>query len=492
MRPSALQIAIPLLMLVTAANASAAPLHDTSTSHIRQIEQNLLPAIQVAGVHSPRRSLAQRMRETHTPGVSIAFFKGGHIVWTKAWGYTELASHRKVTPETLFQAGSISKSVSAVGAMSLVQDGKLALDEDVNPHLQSWRIPESPFASREHVTLRRLLTHTAGLNVHGFEGYSRGKPVPTLVQALQGAKPANSAAIVLESEPGAKYRYSGGGYLVAQLLMTEISGKDFPELLRERVLAPAGMISSTFEQPLPAHLMGREAHGYDALGKSVPGGWNVYPEMTAAGLWTTPSDLARFAIAMQDAYDGRSATMLKPETARAMLTPTAAGRGIGFGVKAIDDRVSFGHSGENIGFVAELRAYATGQRQGVAIMTNGAGGEVLAPEILRSVAATYGWTDYLPPTRRAVPSQPAARAAYAGAYEVAGETELKVISNGGRLALLSEYSGPKPARLFADVEGRLFEPISGVELTFMRGPGGTVAGVKVAGPGYSFDAVRRR
>ena len=232
--------------------------------------------------------LAEQMEYYKVPGVSVAFFESDHVVWAKGYGYADVAQKIPVTPETLFQAASISKPVSALAALHLVEEGKLSLDEDVNAKLKSWRVPENEFTKNQKVTLRRLLTHSAGLTVHGFPGYASDEKVPTIVQMLGGEKPANTPAVRVDTEPGRILRYSGGGFTVMQFLLTDVTGKGFPELLIELVLRPAGMDRSTYQQPLPKDMERSEDTPYLTNGEAVKGGPHRI-RRGRRGLWTTPS-----------------------------------------------------------------------------------------------------------------------------------------------------------------------------------------------------------
>ena len=217
-------------------------------------------------------TLASRMETLHVPGVSIAVIHDGKLEWAAGFGVTRLGGPA-VTPDTLFQAASISKPVSAFALMRLVQEGKLRLDADVNDHLKSWKMPQNEFTRQAPVTLRGLLNHTAGVTVHGFPGYATGTAIPTLVEVLNGNGVAEgSPAIVVDKVPGASWRYSGGGYLIAQQAAQDVTGLAFPELMKHLVLRPLGMTRSTYEQPLPSALMGSAATPYAATGMAVPGG----------------------------------------------------------------------------------------------------------------------------------------------------------------------------------------------------------------------------
>lgn len=253
-------------------------------ARIVRIENGLLPAVVIKGQPPAPMTIASRMEHYKVPGVSVAFFDHGQIIWTKAYGLADVAAKKPVTPETLFQAASISKPVTALAALRLVQEGKLSLDEDVNVKLRTWKVPENAFTEKEKVTVRRILSHSAGLTVHGFPGYASGDPLPSIVQILNGAKPANTDPIRVDVVPGTLWRYSGGGYVVLQTLMADVTGKPFPQIMSELVLRPAGMTHSTYEQPLPKDLWSEAATPYRANGDPVKGGWHTYPEMAPAGL----------------------------------------------------------------------------------------------------------------------------------------------------------------------------------------------------------------
>ncbi|HEY2011864.1 MAG TPA: serine hydrolase domain-containing protein [Bryobacteraceae bacterium] len=355
---------------------------------IQRVEQGLRPPSAPKGQPVPQMSIAERLRFYKVPGVSVAVITGGKVEWARGYGSTSAEGGKPVNAETLFQAASISKHVAAMVALHLVDEGKLSLDEDVNVKLRSWKVPENQFTATQKVTLRRLLNHSAGLTVHGFPGYALGAPVPSLVEILDGKKPANTPPIRVDIVPGTQWRYSGGGYEVMQQLVMDVTGKPFPQLAREIVLGPLGMTRSTYEQPLPPGLAGNAASAHGADGATIPGRWHTYPEMTAAGLWTTPSDLARVVHELQT-----GGHVLKAETQRQMLTKVLGDYGLGLALSETDGQKAFSHGGSNAGFQCLMFAYREGGR-GAVVMTNGDRGGALANEILRSIAAEYGWPDY--------------------------------------------------------------------------------------------------
>jgi len=337
------------------------------------------------------------------PGLSLAVIAHGQIAVERGYGVREAGRSEHVdATTTLFQACSISKPVTALAMLRLVDRGELDLNADVNERLTAWRVP--PNASwQPRVTLRMLASHSAGLTTWGFPGYRRGVPLPTLVQVLTGTAPANTGAVRVDLVPGTQVRYSGGGTVVMQLLLEEATGATFSDLLEKLVLAPLGMRSSTFAQPLPETLWGRAAIAHSEDGSPVPGGWHVYPEQAAAGLWTTSADLCRYAIAVQEAVAGDD-SILRPATAREMLTPQlpptepSAGLhspGLGPFLGGGAETRWFGHSGGNEGFACHFMAHVEGGC-GAAVMTNGDGGHALVREVFDGLAHELDWPDYEP------------------------------------------------------------------------------------------------
>jgi CubicO group peptidase (beta-lactamase class C family) len=277
--------------------------------------------------------------------------------------------------------------------MRLVQDGKVFLDADINTYLTSWQVPDNEFVSTEKVTLRRILSHSAGTTVHGFRGYRYSEPSPTLIQVLNGAPPANSAPIVVDFVPGSDQRYSGGGYVVMQQALMDIEGATFPEIMRETVLQPIGMANSTFEQPLPESRLSSASAGHHSNGGVVPGDHHVYPEMAAAGLWTTPTDLARFLIELQLSLRGESNQVLSRELVELMLTEVGGGFGLGFAVWSHGGERYFGHGGANEGFRCFMVAHRS-RGFGVVVLTNSDDGADLADAVVELIGEREGWPGY--------------------------------------------------------------------------------------------------
>lgn len=367
---------------------------DPQDKRIFLIENGLQPAVMFDG--DPSWNINQRMAFYGVPGVSIAIINDYKVDLIKHYGVTDKETNQPVNNETLFQAGSISKPVAAYGALKLVESGKLSLDQPVNRYLKGWQIPENELTKKRPVALKHLLNHSAGLTVHGFWGYSKGLPVPSVLQVLNGEKPANSAPVVVDLLPETQMRYSGGGYTVMQKLVADVTEKNFPQALKDLVINPIGMKQSTYQQPLPPEKLKFAAAGYLPNKKPVPGKRHVYPEMAAAGLWTTAEDLAKFAIDVQLGIKSNQSKVLSQTMTEKMLTPWVSQNvGLGFFIDSKKQGVYFGHGGWDEGFSADLVAHKTAG-YGVAIMTN-SNHPAFIEELKNSIAAAYGWQEYLQP-----------------------------------------------------------------------------------------------
>ena len=361
---------------------------------IRRVEATL-PTVPVSTGDPIALGVEGWMRAYKVPGISVAVFDDFEVVWAKTYGVKEAGRPDPVTLDTLFQAGSISKPVAAMAAMHLVERGRFSLDQDINAKLVSWKVPDNEFTKVGKVTLRRLLSHSAGLTVHGFPGYAVGRQVPTVVQVLDGAPPANTAPVRVDMVPGTKFRYSGGGTTVMQVALVDQLGKPFPQVMDEIVLGPLGLKNSTYQQPLRPECATQAASGHRRNGKMVEGRWHVYPEMAAAGLWTTPWDLAQIAIEVARSKAGQSNRVLSPDTVRLMLTPQAGEVGLGFFVDATGKTDRFGHGGADEGFQAVLTAFAATGR-GVVVMMNSDNGTPAVQPLIDAIGREYAWPGRTP------------------------------------------------------------------------------------------------
>jgi CubicO group peptidase (beta-lactamase class C family) len=402
----------------------------TVERRIEAVQSHLLPPVLIDRESPRTQTLTARMATLHVPGISIAVIHDGQIDWARGFGVARRDGTR-VTPQTLFEACSISKPVSATAILRLVQDGKLDLDVDVNRYLKRWKLPRAPFAAHAEVTLRELLNHTAGVTVAGFPGYLPGTPFPNIAQILVGDPPANTPALRVDLFPGIGFRYSGGGYVVAQQVVEDVTGKPFSAVVRETVLTPAHLHDSVYQQPLQVPFSQSSAEAYDENGHPVTGGTRIYPELAPAGLWSTPTDLAKWAIEIQRALSGRSNPILSRSVAQQMLTPGLQGWGLGPAVGGRASHRYFTHSGVGVGMRTYLLAYTDGD--GIVVMTNGANGAMLTEEVVRTVAEEYGWPDLRPAVHTVSRVSLHDDSAIVGTYQLSRYTLMHVTHVGDRL-----------------------------------------------------------
>jgi CubicO group peptidase (beta-lactamase class C family) len=349
----------------------------------------------------PGLTLAALMQKLSVPGMSIAVIRDFEIHWSRGYGVADVAARTRVDSDTLFQAASISKPVAAMAVLKAVQDGKFTLDQDVNTILTSWRVPAGEHTARQAVTLRGLLSHTSGTDDgFGFPGYHPQQPVPTLVQILNGEKPSNVGPVLIGRPPLTAFKYSGGGITLVQLLMTDVLKRPFRELMRDMVLAPIGMRHSAYEQPLSAERDQHAARAHDRNGAARDAKWHVYPELAAAGLWTTSPDLARFGIEVQKSLQGRSNRVLSRAMVQEMASPVGVGPfAIGMQIDKMGEGWYLNHGGSNWGFQCLLFVHKI-KGYGFAAMTNADSGGRLIAELRQRVAAAYKWDMLDQPLRR--------------------------------------------------------------------------------------------
>lgn len=333
-----------------------------------------------------KASLKERMSFYNANAVSIAVIKDYKIEWVKAYGFADVSENRLATTETLFQAASISKSFNSLGVLKLAAQVKLNLDSDINIYLKTWKFPYDSISKGKKISTAQLLNHTAGLSVGGFGGYEKGQNLPSITQILDGLKPANSPAVRSILEPGLKFKYSGGGIEISQLILENITNEKYEDYMLKNVLLPLGMMQSSFNQPPSVDNKNLLATGYYG-DVEVRGKFHIYPEKAAAGLWTNPTDLAKYIIETQLSLQGNSSKVLSKEMSIKRLENN-------FGVFTNDFKGTkyFGHSGGNYGFVCHYVG-SLENGKGIVVMSNG-NNMNLVYEIVNSIASMNNWENY--------------------------------------------------------------------------------------------------
>lgn len=411
------KISFVLLLLhwLTAATAQQ-PYPKAIKEQIARVEANLSGGLVIDG---KMYTLSERMKHYNVSGLSVAVIDNYQIVWAKGYGYADKKEKRKVTANTLFEPGSISKSLNAVGILRLAQEGKLDLYQDINQYLVNWKFPYDTVSHGKKITTAQLLSHTAGLGVHGFPGYHRDSAIASVTDILDGRTPSNTEAVRSVTEPGGEPRYSGGGILITQQMLTDLTKQRYEQYMYEHVLRPLGMINSSYNQPPSVAQSKNLATGYKSNGDEVPGKYFVYPEKAAAGLWTTPTDICKYILEMQQAYQGKSSKLLNQEMVKLHVTPYKYDVALGTYIQNRNGEKYFVHSASNEGFTGYFLGGLTNGK-GVALFVNSEDGHVLL-ELLNSIALVYNWAGFRKPEQiTTVPVNDTITSKYIGEYILDG------------------------------------------------------------------------
>ena len=459
-------VLIFLLLLIIGCTPKPEKTDNALAERIARIENGIEPNIQIEGDSVPNYNIEERMKMLDIVGVSIAVLREEQIEWAKGYGIADSTENRSVTNETMFFAGSVSKAVAALHAHQLAEQGIISLDSNVNNYLKSWKLPDNEFTVKEKVTTRRILNHTAGLTVWGFPGYNKGDTIPSLAEILDGK--GNTDAVRVYKEPGESWMYSGGGYTVMQLMMTDLAKKSFPDIMQEQVLTPLGMTSSTFENPLPQKYHAIAATGYLENGDEVEDKWSIHPEMAAAGLWATPSQLLLWAKDIQNTYQKKKNGLLKTGTVDEMLTAGMNEQGVGPEVT----KHTFGHDGADKGFRAWLTAWKE-YPIAVAIMTNSEKSS-FGNEVLLSIAKEYGLPGIEADVRKTISRSVEQRTPMVGKYKFAEMGEATVAIKGNGLEVTGAFTN-LPIMLLPESDSVYFNKASGTYYKFHMKDGAVTA-----------------
>ena len=322
-----------------------------------------------------QQALPGLMEEHNVPGASIAIIEEGKLVHARAFGVIKVDEPDRIDVSTMFSVGSVSKVVTAVAVLDMIEEGRATLDEDINQYLTSWNVPANDYTRQQPVTIERILSHTAGLTVHGFADFQPGQEAPTTVQILNGERPAKNAAIRVDIPVGSQFRYSGGGTTILQLLIEDLSGRPFAESMQANILDPLGMRRSSFVNPLPeSYEPIARAHNNAGIATVADPGYEFMPEAAASGLWTTPSDLSLLLIDLYNTHKEAGGVILGRETTERMLTPVSPSEfGLGPIIQFVGDDVIMFHGGANNSYRAHFKLnMSTGN--GYVIFTNSRSG----------------------------------------------------------------------------------------------------------------------
>ena len=347
-------------------------------------------------------NIVDRMKFYKVPSVSISVINNGKIEWTRTYGFADVASERKPNVHTLYQVASISKSVNSYGIMRLVQQEKLSLTQDIRSYLKTWPFPENELSQGKRITLKNLLSHSAGLSVHGFMGYSISDTIPTINQILNGERPANNNPVCPMYVPGEHFEYSGGGSMVIMKILEDNISRNYDSIMLALVLMPLRMTNSTFSQPLSSRYK-NYAYGYDKDMNVLKENYYIYPELAAGGLWSTSADIAKFVVAVQKNLEGDPKALVDKPLAEEMLTPVLDNYALGFGIVEKGGEKYFWHEGESYGYNSiYYGSFTTGK--GAVILTNAfpSNGHPFIQELLNSVATVYDWKGFYNPIRKKI------------------------------------------------------------------------------------------
>ncbi len=446
------------------------------------VVHGLLPIMRIAD--QPLRWTLDERRTHHAcPGVGIAVMRDGRLDWSDGFGDRVAGQPQVVGPDTVFMVASCSKPVTATLVLQQVDRGLLDLDTDVNRYLRRWQVPASELTDGAPVTLRHILSHTAGLTVNGFGAtINDGRPVADVFDLLAGRPPANNVPIVVDKRYDGTDRYSGGGYVIAQLVLEDVLGTTFDRIADEHLFVPLGMTRSSFVHPLLPRLRDDIAGGHDEAGTPIPGGWMISSEMAAGGLFSTARDYATFLLALRSAWIGESGAILSKPIAREMATRHERGV-FGLGVRVMGDGATarINHGGSNDGYQSETNCYLE-SGDGAVVLTNAVSGLYLYREVLNGIADVYGWPGFMPEPKRLHTFTDEDLHRYTGEFAIQLGIELprlRVWAEGGRL--YNEIPGLRfgVQEVFCDTEGVLFNQTGPFETHTVDGPDGRVHELQV-------------
>jgi CubicO group peptidase (beta-lactamase class C family) len=441
----------------------------------RQVEKGLLRAVSLKGTKPEKLGLLSRLQFYKVPAASLAVMDRNALEWAKAYGVRDARAFEPAVPDTLFQAGALSQPLAAAAALRLAAEGKLGLDADIRSLLRGWKVPGRDPSGKAPVTLRRILTHTAGFPEGALAGYPESAAPPTLAEFLEGRGASAQAPVGLDAVPGeGPPRPSDAGFAVLQKLLEDVTGSPFAALMADRVLGPLEMRGSVFASALTEDRRALAASGHGRDGRPVEGLWFRHPALAARGLWTDPAELLSFVTDILSSAMGGEGKLLGAEPARAMLTPQVWTRSLGFAVEGEGTETRLYLRGRTEGFTCTLDVYPY-RGQGAVVMTNSDNGFLFTDEVLRAVAAVYGWPGHRPEEKTLYRLDPSMYAQYVGRYEITPDYVLEISSEDYYLVI--RPTGQAPTKFYVENPTFFFSVDPYIRIQFLTGAGGDVTGL---------------
>jgi CubicO group peptidase (beta-lactamase class C family) len=465
------------------------PEKSITRKRIKTVERGLMRAVYLKGMPPEKLTLRARMEFYHIPGVGIAVLDKNKLEWARAYGEKDNQTRQPLTEETLFQAGSFSEMMAAAAAVQLVEQGKLDLEGSVSAQLRSWRFPPVMAVPETAITPGSLLTHSAGISDQVFDGYEQGEPLPSLMQIINGENPARNRPVWIpgRKSSASRTRYSEPGYVILEQLFRDVTNRPFDAYIKETILDPLGLKSSTFALPLPEEMKQRTASGHVREGQPAKGLWKNYPEAAANGLWTTPTDFALFlAELLQTAGDGPG-KILSPGSARFLLSPQVEGYGFGFMVEGRGDDINFNLRGRTHGYACFMTVYPA-KGQGAVIMTNSDNGPLLIQEILCALSEVYDWPHYKSEEKPVLRLDPETYRQYVGKFEVTPDYVLDVEVEDYYLVI--RPTGQTPTKFYAEGQTLFYAIDPYVRVQFIRDSSGMCDRLVLWQQDYELEAKR--
>jgi len=489
--PGPLKISLGLFIVAAFLLAGCDARKAQTRKRIDAVEKGLMRAVYLKGLKPGKMPLAERMPFYKVPGVSIAAIDRNKIEWVRAYGVQDILTRRPVAEDTLFQAGAFSQMIAAAAALQWAEKGKLDLQSDLGPQLRSWRLPPAESGAHIKITPFALLTHSSGLSDQVFAGYAQGAPLPTLVQILDGEKPANNGPVWVPGRRSSvsKTRYSEPGFVILEQWLADLTGKPFPAYVKATIFEPLGLTHSTFALPLSGEDRSRAASGHLREGQPVQGLWNNYPEAAAKGLWTTPSDFANFLADLLQSATDEGGKILAPAAARRMLSSQVEGYGFGFTVDGRDDDIHFSLLGRTNGYACSMTVYPA-KGQAAVIMTNSDNGFVLIREIMCALAEAYDWPQYMPEEKPVLRLDPATYGLYTGRYEVRPDYVLDVTAEDYYLVI--RPTDQAPTKFYAEGQTLFYATDPYIRIQFMKNPQGLVDSLVLWQQDFELEAKKIR